>query len=338
MNRTETPDLAAWVEQADDAAQRELREAVHTILTAIANDPTLRTCMIIKGGILLATRYHSPRFTKDIDFSTAENLQLIPLEEIQHRLNSALPLAVELLDYGMDCRLQSSRINPPNRPNATFPSMGFKIGYALKSTPKHARLLKLQSPSVISIDFSLNEVITGTEKLAIGGQSFITAYTFADHVAEKFRSRRQVRGHRRLLPTRPNQSQRCPPPQRDAECGAGGDLRQVVRTVLCAVHHEGSSIGPHRGLCGPPSVDHLTFYQHRIQQRILSPIPPIRAGSFKCCAPLISITNFNSEHIRSASIWPRSSNGISSLAFNRNLPANSWVDLAGHTLPKRRSR
>ena len=188
MNRTETPDLAAWVEQSEDATQRELREAVHTILTAIAHDPMLRTSMIIKGGILLATRYHSPRFTKDIDFSTAENLQHIPLEEIQHRLTSALSMAVELLDYGMDCRLQISRINPPNRPNATFPSMEFKIGYALKGTPKHARLLKLQSPSVISIDFSLNEIITATETLAIGVGASITAYTFADLVAEKFRS------------------------------------------------------------------------------------------------------------------------------------------------------
>jgi hypothetical protein len=46
--------------------QRELRQAVHTVLAAIAHDTQLRADMIMKGGILLAVRYQSVRFTKDI--------------------------------------------------------------------------------------------------------------------------------------------------------------------------------------------------------------------------------------------------------------------------------
>lgn len=42
-------DIAEWVVQAD-ASQREFRQAVHTILAAIAHDPQLRASMVIKGG------------------------------------------------------------------------------------------------------------------------------------------------------------------------------------------------------------------------------------------------------------------------------------------------
>lgn len=66
MHRIEPYDITEWVEQAGDGEQRELRQAVHTILAAIAHDPHLRANMIIKGGILLAVRYHSSRFTRDM--------------------------------------------------------------------------------------------------------------------------------------------------------------------------------------------------------------------------------------------------------------------------------
>ena len=65
-------DIAAWVQRAPDAAQRELRQAVHTVLVAIGRSSDLQPYMIIKGGILLAIRYESSRYTRDIDFSTAQ--------------------------------------------------------------------------------------------------------------------------------------------------------------------------------------------------------------------------------------------------------------------------
>lgn len=180
-------DIAAWVSQAP-SDQRELRQAVHTVLAAIAQDAHLRAGMIMKGGILLAVRYHSVRFTRDIDFSTAMKLSEVDPDELHKRLDASLRLTVEVLDYDLDCRVQGCKVNPPNRPNATFPSIELKIGYAYKGTAKHRRLLQHQSPSVLSIDYSLNEAISKTDEVVIGLDQSVNAYPFAELVAEKFRA------------------------------------------------------------------------------------------------------------------------------------------------------
>jgi predicted nucleotidyltransferase component of viral defense system len=188
MNRQEYYDIASWANEAPDAEQREFRQAVHTILAAIAIDPRLKSIMVIKGGILLGVRYQSPRFTKDIDFSTTGNLATMSAEDVRAAFESSLVQVIEELDYDLDCRVQSCKVNPQNRPDASFPSIELKIGHAYKGSPKHKRLQKLQSPSVVSIDFSLNEKILGVESLNLGSGGTINAYTFSDLVAEKFRS------------------------------------------------------------------------------------------------------------------------------------------------------
>ena len=188
MNRQEYYDIATWANEAPDAEQREFRQAVHTILAAIANDPRLKSTMVIKGGILLGVRYHSPRFTKDIDFSTTKNLATMSAGDVRTAFESSLVQVIEELDYDLDCKVQSCKVNPQNRPDASFPSIELKIGHAYKGSPKHKRLQKLQSPSAISIDFSLNEKILGVESLELGSSGTINCYTFSDLVAEKFRS------------------------------------------------------------------------------------------------------------------------------------------------------
>lgn len=188
MNRQQHYDIATWASEAHDTKQREFRQGVHTILAAIANDPRLKSTMVIKGGILLGIRYHSPRFTKDIDFSTVENLASMSAEEVRVAFESSLVQVIEELDYDLDCKVQSCKVNPQDRPDANFPSIELKIGHAYKGSPKHKRLQKLQSPSVVSIDFSLNEKILGVENLKLGSSGTIKAYSFADLVAEKFRS------------------------------------------------------------------------------------------------------------------------------------------------------
>ena len=186
MNAAGAHDIAEWVRQAP-SDQRELRQAVHTVLAAISHDPQLRAAMIMKGGILLAVRYQSARFTRDIDFSTDMKLGQVNPEELQRRLDASLRLMVEMLEYDLDCRVQGCKVNPPNRPNATFPSIELKIGHAYKGTPKHLRLLKLQCPSVLSIDYSLNESISNIDEVVIGLDQSVNAYPFAELVAEKFR-------------------------------------------------------------------------------------------------------------------------------------------------------
>lgn len=189
-------DIGEWVDQSPED-QREFREAVHTILASIASDAQLKTSMIIKGGILLAIRYHSDRYTKDIDFSTDKKINDIDVDSLHRSLNDSLRLTVETLDYGLECRVQSIKVNPAHIPDATFPSINIKVGYAYKGSPKHKRLLAEASPTTVSIDFSLNEPIPRIEKLEISDGESIYAYTLTDLMAEKLRALLQQVGRKR---------------------------------------------------------------------------------------------------------------------------------------------
>lgn len=189
MSETEEYDIKDWVEDASTATNQAFRQAVHTILSAIASDRNLKANMILKGGILLAIRYKSHRFTKDIDFSTERKRGAeITEEEIRKSLDSSLVQMVDELDYGLDCLVQSSKLEPSNDPKYTYPSIKMKVGYAYKGTPQHKRLLSLRSPDIISIDYSLNEATPNIEYLKLNLEDGILAYSLTDLIAEKYRS------------------------------------------------------------------------------------------------------------------------------------------------------
>jgi predicted nucleotidyltransferase component of viral defense system len=188
MPGTEEHDIRSWVEGATTEGNKEFREAVHTILSAVASDKDLKANMILKGGILLAIRYNSPRYTKDIDFSTERNLgKEITKDLVRKSLDSSLAQMVEALDYDLDCRVQSCKLQPKD-PNSTYPSIKIKVGYAYKGTSKHKRLLSLQSPNTISIDYSLNESTPNVENLRLDREDGILTYSLTDLIAEKYRS------------------------------------------------------------------------------------------------------------------------------------------------------
>lgn len=180
-------EIAKWVAEVAPA-HREFREAVHVILSAIAKSPYLKTNMIIKGGILLAIRYQSSRYTKDIDFSTSKTLQEFDKDGFLEKFRESLMIAVNELDYGMDCRVQSYRIEPKNRPNAHFPSVEMSVGYARKGSKEHKRLVAGQCPHAVKIDYNLNEFTDEIENIAINDGSELAAYSFHDLVAEKYRA------------------------------------------------------------------------------------------------------------------------------------------------------
>lgn len=183
-------DLESWVTEAPNAANQEFREAVHTILSAISNDPELKASMILKGGILLAIRYKSHRFTKDIDLSTTKTLdQEFTTDEITDRLDQSLDVTVETLGYDLDCTIQSAKKQPKD-PETTHPSLRITVGYAYKGTRKHKKLTNKQSPAVISIDYSLNEVTPNIDNVRLTSDdgSELLVYSLTDLIAEKYRS------------------------------------------------------------------------------------------------------------------------------------------------------
>ena len=186
--KVDSLEMDQWVEQSSNPTIKEFREAVHTILTAISGDQRLKANMVLKGGILLAVRYHSPRFTRDIDFSSSKTLQDVDPEDIVQSLNESLAVATESLDYDLDCIVQSWAIQPAHLANPTFPSINLKIGHAYRGSKAHQRLLRKMSPNVIGVDYSLNEVTESTDELQINPENAIVAYSLTDLIAEKYRA------------------------------------------------------------------------------------------------------------------------------------------------------
>jgi predicted nucleotidyltransferase component of viral defense system len=183
--------IEAWVEGADSAREQALRMAVHTTLLAISDSNYLRSNMVLKGGILLAIRYQTHRHTTDIDLSTTkQHGEEINEEAIKSNLESSLVGATDSLSYDMDCRIQSIKKTPKSE-NATFPSLKITIGYAQPGSQLHKRLMRLECPTIISIDYSMNEALPNIESIKISEGSEgneLLVYTLTDLIAEKFRS------------------------------------------------------------------------------------------------------------------------------------------------------
>jgi predicted nucleotidyltransferase component of viral defense system len=178
-------DIKEWVNRNSD--YHAFRQAVHTILIAIAGTPILQTSMIMKGGVLLALSYNSPRYTKDIDFSTATKRSDFDLTDFRRHLEESLIDTVETLGYGLDCRIQSCTQNPKSE-DATFPTIQVSIGYAYKGTPAHRRLQAGGAANVVRIDYSLNEPVEETDLYELKEGSVIRTYSLVEMVAEKFRA------------------------------------------------------------------------------------------------------------------------------------------------------
>lgn len=177
-----------WVNQDIEQPPKDFREAIHTILVAISHSPLLRDTMVIKGGILIAIFYKGIRYTKDIDFSTEMPFQEFEMERFLDEFKRQLLFAVHFLDYDLDCRLQTYKIQPSNRPDASFPSLRLTIGYAYKGSSQHKRLAMNRSSKTIPIDLSFNEKTHKIEHITIINTSLILAYSLTDLIAEKYRA------------------------------------------------------------------------------------------------------------------------------------------------------
>jgi len=188
-------DIREWVDQSSD--YRSFRQAVHIILTAIAGTHHLQTNMIMKGGLLLALRYNSPRYTKDIDFSTATQRPDFDMALFRQQLEDSLVEAVETLGYGLDCRIQRC-IQQPKSEDATFPTIQVSIGYAYKGSTAHKRLQKNKSSDVIQIDYSLNEPVEETDFYELEDGKIIHTYSLVEMVSEKFRALLQQEARNRI--------------------------------------------------------------------------------------------------------------------------------------------
>jgi predicted nucleotidyltransferase component of viral defense system len=186
-NSLESLDIPAWVAKAS-ADKRNFREAVHIILTAIGQSTALRTKMIMKGGMLMALRYESNRFTKDADFSTRELYIQGNETELIAELDAQLALANAELPYDTSCQIQRFKLKPADK-NKTFPTLALNIGYAAKSNTRAInRLMAKQSPTIVQIDYSYNESVLDVEVLQLVDGAQLRTYSLVNLMAEKYRS------------------------------------------------------------------------------------------------------------------------------------------------------
>lgn len=184
MNEVE---IEAWVAQAPQG-QQGFREAVHTILDAIGHSQSLSAKMVMKGGLLMAIRYDSSRYTRDLDFSTKDKYTSESADVLLAELQEGLVTAENRLPYDTLCRLQSHKIQPKGE-NKTHHSLALKIGFANRSnSAQMARLEVGASPHVVEIDYSFNEAVFEVEVLELDGGATIHSYTLNNVLAEKMRS------------------------------------------------------------------------------------------------------------------------------------------------------
>lgn len=180
-------DIVAWVESSDTVSTRNFRAAAHTTLLAISQTPFLQNHMVMKGGVLLAIKFKSSRFTKDVDFSSPVMFSSFDVERFLRDLGIGLLTAVEELPYGLDCKIQSHEVRP-SREDATFQTLRTRIGYALKGTSQHKKLLYGLCPDILKIDFSFNEYNLKIETINFADGNNLKTYSLVDLVAEKYRA------------------------------------------------------------------------------------------------------------------------------------------------------
>lgn len=188
-----------WVASADNENEKTFREAVHTILYAIASSTNLQPQMIMKGGILMAIRYETGRFTTDIDFSTTTHYRDFAADQAAflRTFNEALQAAVQQLPYQLDCRLQGTpKIQP--RAEGNFQTLRMKVGYARFGTRDHTRLNAGAASKTVQIDYSFNELVHDIDLLGVGdAETALQAYGELTQVAEKLRAILQQVGRER---------------------------------------------------------------------------------------------------------------------------------------------
>lgn len=189
--------LLEWIDSARNEPEREFRKVAHIILVAVARSDRLQQRMVMKGGTLISLKYGGGRYTRDLDFSTDLHYKKFDDKAFVAQLNESLLSATETLAYGLDCRVQSFKAKP-SRPDASFPTLTVKIGYALKGTRQHRWLLEGHSSKTVKIDYSFNETTVTVDRVPVGEGLEILAYSICDLVAEKYRALLQQKPRDRI--------------------------------------------------------------------------------------------------------------------------------------------
>lgn len=163
------------------------------ILAALGGLPGYRGRFFLKGGILMAVVYGSPRNTGDLDFTT--NLPASPDlgERLRTELDRAFPRVCARLGYP-DLLLRVQTVREMPRPFAgprhlSFPALKLGIAFARRDDPSARFLQKENSPNAVIVEVSFNEPVHAVELVRLNPDGpTVAAYGITDLIAEKFRA------------------------------------------------------------------------------------------------------------------------------------------------------
>ena len=191
-------DLGRWIGLAGpDKVNRRRRQVAEITLHAIALERRLGQSLVLKGGLLLAIAYGSPRFTSDLDFTAREFSADAP-ESLRALLDPALVRAAATLGYAdLRCRVQT--VKPKPRPamfaGADAPALKVTIGSVAGGPGERRSLEAGMASDVLELDVSYREPLVSIEEVALLGRvepaaapRTLLVYSLAEIVAEKLRA------------------------------------------------------------------------------------------------------------------------------------------------------
>ncbi len=162
------------------------------VLNCIASHPVAKKGLVLKGGNALRFAYHSPRSTKDLDFSVDADGIPDDADELRGALNDALTFARRRFNVKAKC--QRVRRNPMD-PMATRPTYDVAIGYQFPTDRYFHNFENHQFSTVIPLEITLNDLVCATEEWA--GVAGLRVCSLEDILAEKLRALLQQRTRNR---------------------------------------------------------------------------------------------------------------------------------------------
>lgn len=187
-------DITAWIERARrDPLTYVERQATEVILAALGGLPGYRGRFFLKGGILMAVVYGSPRNTGDLDFTTDLPASPDLGERLRTELDRAFPRVCARLGYP-DLLLRVQTVREMPRPFAgprhlSFPALKLGIAFARRDDPSPRFLQKESSPNAVIVEVSFNEPVHAVELVRLNPDGpTIAAYGITDLIAEKLRA------------------------------------------------------------------------------------------------------------------------------------------------------
>src|SRR5579862_7098481 len=120
-------DIRSWIDRArrDPLAYTE-RQATEVVLAAVSSVPGYGSRIYLKGGVLMAVVYQSPRSTADLDFTTDLDASSDLPATLRAALDKVLPATAARLGYpDLVMRVQSVKERPRRfgTPDTSFPAL-----------------------------------------------------------------------------------------------------------------------------------------------------------------------------------------------------------------------